>query len=60
MPWTAKSYRERHNKKLSPEKAKKAAEMANAMVREGVDEGVAIATANKHASRAQRRYGKKK
>ena len=46
MPWTGKSYREKHNKKLSPEQSKKAAEMANAMLREGMDEGKAIRIAN--------------
>ncbi len=49
MPWTAQSYRSRHNKSLTTGQAKKAAAQANAMIREGVDEGVAIATANKHA-----------
>lgn len=64
MPWTAKSFRERHNKKLSGAAAAKAAEMATAMVKEGVPEGIAIATASKHGNkmtkrqeRARRRYG---
>jgi uncharacterized protein YdaT len=66
MPWTGKSYRARHNKSLSPAQASKAAAQANAMLREGVPEGIAIATANKHAAgksagdRMKNRYGAKK
>ena len=47
MPWTPQQFRSRHNKRLSLEQALKASEMANAMMRGGADEGVAIATANK-------------
>jgi uncharacterized protein YdaT len=47
MPWDAKSFAEKHNKKLSGEAASKAAEQATAMVKAGVDEGTAIAVANK-------------
>lgn len=50
MPWTGESFAARHNKKLKGSAADKAAAQANAMLREGVDEGVAIATANKHAA----------
>jgi uncharacterized protein YdaT len=65
MPWTGKSYRSRHNKSLTPGQAKKAATQANAMLREGAPEGIAIATANKHArdkpksdeDRMKSRYG---
>lgn len=65
MPFDAQSFRDRHNKKLGGAAATKAAEMANAMIKGGTDEGIAIATANKHAnamqgkkkSRAQKRYG---
>lgn len=49
MPWNAASFRSKHNKSLTEPQAKKAAAQASAMVREGVDEGVAIATASKHA-----------
>ncbi len=63
MPYSAESFREKHNKKLKGAAAAKAAEMATAMEREGVDPGIAIATANKHGnkmmSRSERRYGKK-
>lgn len=48
MSWTGKSFRARHNHKLSTGQANKAASMANAMLKNGVDEGIAIATANKH------------
>jgi len=34
MPWTAKSFRKRHNKKLTPAQARKAAKIANAILRE--------------------------
>lgn len=47
MPWSAKGFRSRHNKKLDPAAAKKASRQANAMIRSGVPEGIAIATANK-------------
>ncbi len=62
MPWSGKSFAEKHNHKLKGAAASKAASMATAMVKEGVPEGVAIATANKHGnkiSKAQRRYGSK-
>lgn len=60
MPWTAKSYRAKHNKDLTLPQAKKAAHQASAMIAHGVPEGEAIATANKHAKdRAVTRYGKK-
>lgn len=49
MPWTAKSFKEKHNKRLTDAQAKKASSMANAMLKAGVPEGIAIATANKHA-----------
>lgn len=49
MPWTGRSFAARHNKKLSGAKATKAAAQATAMVKAGVPEGIAIATANKNA-----------
>lgn len=49
MPWTGKSFAERHNHKLKGATADKAAAQATAMVKSGVPEGVAIATANKRA-----------
>lgn len=61
MPWDAKSFAEKHNQKLKGAAASKAASQASAMVRSGVPEGIAIATANKTGdrmmSRSKRRYG---
>lgn len=60
MPWGAKEFAEKHNRKLTGQAAKKAAEQATAMVKAGVPEGEAIATANKEGDRlkekAERRY----
>lgn len=59
MPWSGKSFRSGHNKKLTAAQAKKAAAQANALLKKGLPEGEAIAIANKHA--AERRaafYGK--
>ena len=55
MPWNAERFRERHNKKLRGPAAAKAAEQATAMVKAGVPEGVAIATANKTGDRLMKR-----
>jgi len=55
MPWSPSEFARKHNKKLKGAAASKAADMASAMVRQGVPEGVAIATANKHGNRMQRR-----
>lgn len=60
MPWTAKSFASRHNKKLKGAAAAKAASMANAMLRAGVPEGEAIATANKRANRMRSKHAKKR
>jgi uncharacterized protein YdaT len=49
MPWTGPEFAARHNKKLKGKAADKAAAQASAMIRSGVSEGVAIATANKRA-----------
>ncbi len=45
MPWDAKSFR-KHNKKLSLEQAKVAAEIANGVLARTGDEGKAIRIAN--------------
>jgi uncharacterized protein YdaT len=55
MPWTGKSFAKKHNHSLSGGEAKKAASQASAMVRSGVDEGIAIATANKHINKLRKR-----
>lgn len=44
MPWTAAEFRRRHAKALSVVQARRAVRVANAIVRGGGDEGVAIAT----------------
>lgn len=49
MPWTGKEFASKHNKSLHGKDATKAAKQATAMVRAGVPEGEAIATANKNA-----------
>ena len=48
MPWDAKSFA-KHNSHLHGKALSKAASIATAMVRRGVPEGEAIATANKRA-----------
>ena len=62
MPWTPKQFKERHAHGLTPRQARTAAAQANAILKSGGDEGVAIATAIKHAkaSSGQRLYGGKK
>lgn len=55
MPWTAKTFKSRHNKSLTSAQAKKAAGIANAVLEETGDEGKAIRIAN-----AQVKKGKKK
>jgi uncharacterized protein YdaT len=55
MPWSPGEFAHRHNKKLSGHAAVKASEMANAMLREGVPEHIAIATANKHGNKLMRK-----
>ncbi len=57
MPWTAQSFAAKHNHKLKGKAAAKAASIATAMVKRGVPEGEAIATAN---SRVQAKHAKKK
>jgi uncharacterized protein YdaT len=47
MPWTPAEFKAKHNKKLSPAAAKKAAAQANALLKRGLPEGEAIAIANK-------------
>lgn len=51
MPWTANSFRDRHNRGLSDEQAAKAARIANKLLDKGLPEGEAIATANKLAGK---------
>lgn len=61
MPYTAKSFAARHNKKLAgTPAASQAAAQATAMESMGVDPGIAIATANKNANRLNRRMSRLK
>ena len=63
MPWTGPEFREKHAKDLTPAQAAEAAKQANAMLKSGTAEGIAIATAIKHAKRQpkhERLYGKGK
>ena len=64
MPWTGPGFAKKHNKKLKGARASKAAAIATAMVKRGVPEGEAIATANKqakkHRSRSEKWYDKSK
>lgn len=56
MPWpTGKGFADSHNKKLKGAAAQKAADQATAMVRAGVPEGEAIATANKTGDRMMKK-----
>jgi uncharacterized protein YdaT len=55
MPFTAKTFKERHNHSMGKAEAEKAASMANAMMKSGVPESEAIATANKRAGAAARK-----
>ena len=55
MPWDAASFASKHNRKLKGAAASKAAEQATAMVKAGVPEGIAIATANKTGDRMMRK-----
>ncbi len=57
MPWDARSFASKHNHKLKGPAAEKAAAQATAMVKAGVDEGTAIAVANKTGDRAMRKSG---
>lgn len=60
MPWTPKEFKSRHAKDLTDSQSKKASAMANAMLRNGADEGVAIATAIKRSkmSKEKKRFDK--
>lgn len=59
MPWaTGKAFASKHNKKLKGAAATKAARQATAMIRAGVPEGEAIATANKRGDKLMRKKKK--
>lgn len=56
-PWDTNSFKKKHNKGLSPSKAKKAAEIANAILRESGDEGKAIRIANSKVKKKRKGRG---
>lgn len=58
MPWSGKSFSSKHNHKLHGKSADKAAAQANAILAKTNDEGLAIATANKQASKKKTREEK--
>lgn len=57
MPWNAATFSQRHNKALHGEKAAHAARIANAVLRSGQPDGLAIAVANKWAKAHRRADG---
>lgn len=57
MPWTGQSFAQRHNHQLSPEEAGHASRIANAILRGGAPERIAIATANKLSEHHKRMSG---
>jgi uncharacterized protein YdaT len=54
MPWTAKSFKEKHNKKLSKMESQVAADIANAILRDTGDEAKAIKIANSKVKRGKK------
>ena len=55
MPWTASTFRSRHNKGLSRAQASKAYRVANAILKDTGDEGKAIRIANSLARKGKKR-----
>ncbi len=55
MPWDGPSFAARHNHSLSKGEASSAARQATAMVKAGVPDGIAIATANKRINKLRKR-----
>jgi uncharacterized protein YdaT len=51
MPWSPGEFASRHNHSLNKAGASHAASQANAILRSGGSERIAIATANKYANR---------
>jgi uncharacterized protein YdaT len=52
--WTSQQFKARHNKKLKPAAAKRAAKTANAVLERTGDEGRAIRIANAAAKKKRR------
>jgi uncharacterized protein YdaT len=59
MPWSPGEFKKKHAKKLGITQAVKASKVANAILREGGDEGVAIATGIARAKGQKRKEPKK-
>lgn len=55
MPWDGPEFASRHNRSLDKGEAKSAARQASAMVKAGVPDGIAIATANKRINKLRKR-----
>lgn len=55
MPWSGQEFGSRHNHAASPAQAAAGASQANAMLKAGVPEGIAIATANKRIAKLRKR-----
>jgi len=55
MPWDWKSFKGKHNHSLNKGEAKSAARQATAMVNAGVDDGIAIAVANKRINKLRKK-----
>jgi hypothetical protein len=59
MPWkSGKAFASKHNKKLTGAAADVAKSQAEALIKKGIPEGEAIATANKTGDRVQSRHKK--
>jgi uncharacterized protein YdaT len=59
MPWSGETFGRRHNRGLTKRESGKAAEVANAILRETGDEGKAIRIANWMVKRNRYGAGKK-
>ena len=65
MPWTASSFRRRHNRDATDAEARLGARVANAALRRGADEGAAVRAGNtaiidrRLAGRSRKKRGKK-
>lgn len=56
MPWVGSTFKKRHNKRLSTAQSRKAAEIANAVLKKTGDEGKAIRIANASVKRGKKKY----
>ena len=54
MPWTAKTFKAKHNKKLSAGQSQKAAKIADAVLKRTGDEASAIRIANAAVKRRKK------